>query len=137
MESSSDVKLKLRTLLEESDLTHAPAAVRHLAGPGEMDSMEASLKDLEQTYSMRARYAVQRGSVAVGWAELVAGLQDALLNDGIKAKARLYFGNPDLTPLIFTNATTTRALGVLVTRAEHAGPTELDALRKELGSQNN
>jgi hypothetical protein len=127
---------KLIALLEQSSLTQAPAAIAELSGPGEIESLEGSLLELEKGYSIRASFAAKRGSLALGWEELVTGLQDALLDAGPRAKGRLYYRNPHVTPIIFTDAATTRVLGVIVQK----GPLteeEVIALHKELGYQEN
>lgn len=128
------MRQKLITLLEESPLTQAPAAILELAGPGEIESLEGSLLELEKGYSIRASFASKRGSLALGWSELVTGLQDELLDAGPRAKGRLYYRNPHLTPIIFTDAATTRVLGVLVKKGELTEE-EIIALHRELGSQ--
>jgi hypothetical protein len=107
--------MAIRSLLMKSSLQEAAMALPMLPQYEELRRTEPNLRSLTSIYRVRSKLAAERGSPWQGWSELVAGLERELVT-APQGSARIYYNlNPEGTKVVlFTDAATTKLLGVLV-----------------------
>jgi len=119
--------------VEQSDHPYASQALGKLLPHEGFLRTRTDLKNIVWLYRLRAGRAAEKGSPLHGWPELVAGLEREFTAEP-EGKACIYLQPEKLGLILFTNATDTKLLGILVGSFDQRTPAAENLPMREQGN---